>query len=76
MANCKIVREELISEWRNLVRQWRTSRKQWSDPKQLQFEKEIWREFEQTVPRFLDKLGELNLIIEKARREIEDLSRR
>jgi len=65
------IRDQLINEWRNLSRQWQTSRAQWHDQKRLEFEKEIWQEFQSTVPKFLDKLGKLNQTIEKTRHEIE-----
>ncbi len=66
----------MINEWRILVRQWQTSCIQWRDKKRIQFERENWNEFERTVPRFLDKLGELNQLIEKSCREIDNLSSR
>jgi len=65
------IRDQLINEWRNLARQWQTSRAQWNDSKRFEFEKEMWQEFQSTVPRFLDKLGEFNQTIEKVRREME-----
>lgn len=73
MRNFSDLSNKFIGEWRALVFQWRRTRGEWKDGTALDFERRIWSEFENSIPRFLKEMETLNELIDKKEREMDHL---
>jgi hypothetical protein len=70
MNNLNMIHERLQNRFRMLRMEWQRACEQWDDPVRHRLEREIWREFESTVPMALDELRNLSELIAKAQREL------
>lgn len=70
MNNLNMIHERLQNRFRMLRMEWQRTCEQWDDPVRHRLEREVWREFEDTVPAALDGLRNLSELIAGAYREL------
>lgn len=70
MSGLNSARERIRNEWQVLKRQWQTSCDLWRDAVRQRFQREVWQDFERTVPATLEEMKRLSEVIAKARREV------
>jgi hypothetical protein len=71
MNNLNGIQERLQNRFRILRTEWQRACEQWNDPVRHRLEREVWQEFEVTVPAALDELSKLSELIARAHRELE-----
>ena len=59
----------LRGSWSILGGQWSETRRQWRDSVGERFEREVWQEWEEEVPKFLRALNELDEELGRALRQ-------
>ena len=69
MSNVGNAQSQLAQAWRTLQRQWQTTGEQWRDSVQRRFQRDMWQEFERTVPAALNEMKRLADVIAQARHE-------
>jgi len=71
MNNLNGIQERLQNRFRMLRTEWQRACERWDDPVRYHLEREVWQEFESTIPTDLDELRKLSELIERAHRELE-----
>lgn len=69
MNNLNIIHEDLQYKYNRLKLEWQKTCEEWDDSVRDRIEREIWQEFEGTVPQALDELQKLSELIAEAYRE-------
>ena len=58
--------ERLSAHWSALQNQWQAARREWRDSMGDRFEREFWREWENTMPIALKAMAELDSVLDQA----------
>jgi len=70
MNNLNIIHEDLQYKYNLLKLEWQKTCEEWDDSVRDRIEREIWQDFESSVPQALDELQKLSELIAEAYREM------
>ena len=70
MSKLRDTEDDLRAHWSNLQAQWQATRHTWRDGVAERFERDFWRNCEQTMQQYLNRLDEMNEAFEQIERSL------
>jgi uncharacterized protein YukE len=64
--------ESIRGSWSELQERWAGARQQWRDVVGQRFEREWWQQLEETMPRLLEALADVEEVLERSLWETEE----
>jgi len=71
MSKLSYILDNIRNDWSQLRHEWQSCSTEWNDGVARTFEREHWQEYERVLPFAIDKLEELDNLIQTALEEIE-----
>lgn len=71
MGRLSYIQDNMQNNWSRLRHEWQSCTTQWNDGVARTFEQDHWQEYERVLPFAIDKLEELDNLIQKAVQEVK-----